>query len=42
MAGAASRLGGDELSTLAAALEESVTIRADARREVEEFLNPAA
>jgi hypothetical protein len=42
MAGSASRLGGDELSALAAALEESVTFRADASREVEEFLSPAA
>lgn len=42
MAGNANRLGGDELAALAAALEESVAFRADARREVEELLNPAA
>jgi hypothetical protein len=34
----ASRLGGDELFALANALEESVGLRADAEREIEEFL----
>lgn len=41
MAGSATRLGGDELATMAAELEESVSLRADARREVEELLSPA-
>ena len=38
LAGEASRIGGDELSALAQALEESVGFRADAEREVEELL----
>ena len=40
-AGSAARLGGDELSAMAAELEESVALRIDARREVEEFLAPS-
>ena len=38
LAGAASRAGGDELATLAKELEESVAMRAEAVREVEESL----
>jgi hypothetical protein len=38
LAGEAARIGGDELSALARALEESVGLRADAEREVEELL----
>jgi hypothetical protein len=38
LAGEASRVGGDELSGLAAALEDSVGLRAEAEKEIEEFL----
>jgi predicted Ser/Thr protein kinase len=39
---AASIAGGDELSALAVALEESIALQADAQREVEEFLGRSA
>jgi len=39
LAGAASRVGGDELALLAKELEESVALRAEAAAEVEESLN---
>jgi hypothetical protein len=38
LAGEASRVGRDELSALAAALEASVGLRAEAEKEIEEFL----
>jgi hypothetical protein len=38
LAGVASSIGGDELSALARALEESIGFRAEAQREVEELL----
>ncbi len=41
LAGTAAASGGDELATLAADLEQSVTLRAEARREVEELLAPS-
>ena len=40
LAGDAARTGRDELTKLAAALEESIGLRADAEREVEQLLRP--